>query len=106
MRIKHNYLTLHGYSSVALPNFKINVKTNPDGSLEPWFLEQKDGSVIKVVPTGVLRFPVDNLPDELTKMLYGISAKHMQQLMYKSFPELMRVDERDKVVGYVCVKKL
>lgn len=106
MKIKHQYLTKHNYTAVAMPAYKVKVERDQAENILPWQIEQRDGSVITVEYVDHFKFSLHDLPNTFTKILFGISADQMKMLMHRNYPDLARMEERFHQIAYICVKKL
>jgi len=82
-RIKHQFLSQHKYAAVALPHSEV-IKLKLD---DPFELEQRDGSVVKVQYIDSYRFKAHELPDILTQLLFGINTQQMRVLLKNNYPD-------------------
>lgn len=101
MTIKHNWLTKHKYSIIAIPG---NVA---DQLPEQFELQQTDGSKINVKNVGRWKnHRIDQAPEAMTKVCFGITANQMMALLHRKWPELTRQPLDNQLISYVAVEKL
>ncbi|MDA3943686.1 MAG: hypothetical protein PF694_09130 [Bacteroidetes bacterium] len=106
MKIKHQYLTRHSYSAIAIPAYQVKLERDANSNILPWAIEQKDGSILNVEYVDHFKFSLHDLPNTFTKLLFGIDATQMKMLVHRNYPDLARMEERFQQVAYICVKKL
>jgi hypothetical protein len=101
MTIKHNWLTKHKYSLIAIPH-------DVADKLPPEFeLQQSDGSKIKVQYIGRwANHRIDNAPEAFTKVGFGIDTQQMKAALQRAWPELTRQTPENQLISYVAVERV
>lgn len=101
MLIKHNWLTKHKYSLIAIPCHVA------DELPEQFELQQTDGSKITVRYIGRwANHRIDDAPETFTKVGFGIDTKQMKAALHRAWPELSRQTPENQLISYIAVEKL
>lgn len=98
--IRHQWLSLHNYSIVALPwdeFLKLPVSFS---------LIQNDGSSINVTSVDYWKFTADMLPENLTLCMFGITHETLLKRLHTRFAYLSGVPAKDQIIAYLLVKKI
>ena len=99
MIIKHQYLTKHNYTTVALP-----CTMKPEGKMHQ--LQQKDGSLIDVEYVDFWQFPLTDLPNVFCMVCFGITAQQLALLLRRQYPALAALPEAEQIVYIFAMKKI
>jgi hypothetical protein len=106
MRIKHQWLSTHNFSAVVVPTGSLNIDRNDKSDRASFELEQRDGSVIKVQYNDHFTFPLADLPDAFTKVLFGIDKDRMRSNILRAYPDFARLEASQQKINYMIVNRV
>jgi len=106
MRFKHQWLSTHNFSAVAVPVGSLKLERDEKNNPLPFELEQRDGSVIKVQYSDHFSFPAHDLPAALTKALFGIEPDRMRTITLRDYPDFARLEASAQIIHYMIVNRI
>lgn len=106
MRIKHQWLSAHNFSAVAVPANTLKFDRDEKQNLLPFEIEQRDGSVIKVQYSDHFTFPLAELPNAFTKALFGIDKDRMRANILRLYPDFARLEAAQQEINYMIVNRV